>query len=472
MTDLRALFVVASVSYLTLVLQGCGGGGGGPTPAPVPTPSPTPAPTPPPTPAPTPQRVPAPPRPMRNFVPIRAVSYKAVPCTEAEADTPDGQCAGRVPGPDLVQVGYSPQWGPEGRDDLGTISRTNATSVRVYECLGKESHHDHSAFLDRAQEVGLHVMPGFATSNICNDFDCYTSWFNAATTGFELGYKQNNDWHAAISMLVLMNAPNNLNFEGSPIPPDIPTTAQGKAVARVRAALSALDGLLAAEKAAGIKSAVNITIAWGADSLSSIDGNVTNAIGYYGFQDMIAGVKDPSIAGYALQGVTLEELQTAFRTRWTHSVNGQSSWSFLHEKIDEVYDQHFSGAPWFLSEFAGDLSEQTHNDLVDNMVDMDREAQQGGSFIGFSYAQYQDNYIVPNYAKGMFGLGTNTVGNGTTGYVCNEDVREHTPTCQLWSLHCVSPNVEPNQRAAAVAQAFGGDVYGPGICPKQKDITV
>merc|ERR1712107_934847 len=123
-----------------------------------------------------------------------------------------------------------------------------------------------------------------------------------------------------------MNAPNNLNFEGSPIPPDIPTTAQGKAVARVRAALSALDGLLAAEKAAGIKSAVNITIAWGADSLTSIDGNVTNAIGYYGFQDMIAGVKDPSIAGYALQGVTLEELQTAFelagRTVSTDSLPG------------------------------------------------------------------------------------------------------------------------------------------------------
>merc|ERR1712107_763561 len=100
----------------------------------------------------------------------------------------------------------------------------------------------------------------------------------------------------------------------------------------VKAALSALDGFLKAEKDFGVTDTdkVNITIAWGWESLNSID-NVITSKTYYGFQDMIAGVGNPSLAGYKLKGVTQTELMDSYRTRWTNSLNSPSPWHFIQE---------------------------------------------------------------------------------------------------------------------------------------------
>jgi len=36
----------------------------------------------------------------------------------------------------MVQPSYSPMWGPDGRDDLGVMSRLGANCVRLYHSLG------------------------------------------------------------------------------------------------------------------------------------------------------------------------------------------------------------------------------------------------------------------------------------------------------------------------------------------------
>jgi len=440
---------------VSLTLQGCGGGGGGTTPAPTPS---TPAPTPPPTPSPT--TGPAPDKPLPSFVPIKAITYVSPPCKGLNAEP---SCAPQPPA-DLVQVGYENQWGESGRDDLGTISRLNANAVRVYEAFGSESHHSHKEFLDRAQSVGLHVMPGFTEAMVCDDFDCYQSWYDAAMAAFKLGYLSGSKWHTAIPMIVLMNEPNTLNFEGTIQPPTVPTDPADKAVARVKAALSALDGFLKAEKDFGVTDTdkVNITIAWGWESLNSID-NVITSKTYYGFQDMIAGVGNPSLAGYKLKGVTQTELMDSYRTRWTNSLNSPSPWHFIQETVDVDYDNYFGGTPWFLSAFKD--NDESQDDMEKDFTDTLEESSGGGPFLGVTFMQFQTAYYPQ--VNGMFDLGTAKIGNGTTGYVCQEDVIRHTPVCERRELFCLESKT-PSRIPQAVASAWGGSFESRGFCDPSK----
>lgn len=400
---------------------------------------------------------------MGDLVPMRGVCYEALPCTK-KGVAHGGQCSPgqQLPGPDMCQAGYALQWGPTGRDDLGTMSELNANAVRVYDAFGVESAHDHSAFLDRAQEVGLHVLPGFHSLNLCPDFDCFDAWKAALTTAFGLGFKKDDGWHPSVAIVVLLDQPDTLNFQGSPLPPVCPEGEDAKC--RVKAALSAMDGMLAAEKEANVNPGkVNITVAWSAQQLTSIDGKVKSAIGYYGFQDMVAGTANPAIAGYTPR-TPAAELLAAFNDRWTHSVNVQSDWTFIHEKIATSYDSLFPNTPWFLSEYSGAPDGQEHDTLVQDMQAIDSVAKAGGSFLGLCFSEFQVAYQIPGKSLGLFGLGDAGVGSGKTGSVCDEDVRVHTPVCREWDLKCLDASLVEDRRAEAVADAWGGKVMGPGLC--------
>ena len=57
-----------------------------------------------------------------------------------------------------------------------TAGVTNAVRVfEVIEAFGVQTAHSHLEFLEQAQEVGLFVIPGFATNVVCDDFDGYQS---------------------------------------------------------------------------------------------------------------------------------------------------------------------------------------------------------------------------------------------------------------------------------------------------------
>merc|ERR1711971_510402 len=152
------------------------------------------------------------------------------------------------------------QWGSDGRDDLGTMAGLGANAVRLYHSLGLGVQHDHGGFLDHAQSISLNVMPGYHTEmvtlhGLCPKFDCFMAWKNATLQGFKFGFKRGDQWHPAISALILLNEPD---FFGSN-PMCNPTGAW----CRVKAMLSALDGLLAAEREAGVKAGrVKLTVTW------------------------------------------------------------------------------------------------------------------------------------------------------------------------------------------------------------------
>lgn len=384
---------------------------------------------------------------MPDLRPLRAVSYQPLPLSDSN---------GELPAHDMVQAGYEALWGKDGRDDLGMIKKMGGNAVRLYHSFGLESQKDHGAFLDRAEEVGIHVMPGFHTQNLCPDFNCFASWKAAALAGFKKGFQRARNWHPAVSIVVLQEEPDNLNFEGV-TPQDCKNGANQ--FCRLKAALSALDGFLAAEKEAKmVNVSVNITIAWSSAQRDSIDQKFTNEIGIWGFWDMKLGTDDPNHAFYT-PVTPKEELQKAFQTRWTNSLNSAAPWTFIKEKIEDKYAP-FEPTPWFISGWRpGTMSDQ---DIVTSLEGMDSSARSGGSFLGNTVWQFQRAYEVPNSTDGLFKLGNVTL--GTTGDVCEEDVRTKHQTCNTWQVNCLNATDTP---AASVASAWGGKLDGFGQCAAQ-----
>jgi len=390
---------------------------------------------------------------MGPLQPITGVSYNPLPILDAEA---------QLPSADMAQAGYAPQWGPKGRDDLGTIKQLGSNAVRLYAALGIESDHDHGAFLDRAKELGLHVLAGFYTPNKCENFDCFDAWKAGALAGFKKGFVKDGAWHPAIAAVVLMDEPDLLNFGGNP-PPVCPDGEQAKC--RVKASLSALDGLLAAEKEQGVDpSGVNLTIVWSSNIQDSIDNVIKQGIGYFGFQDMKAGTADPSIAGYTPRTAN-NSLKTAFDKRWVHGMSTHAPWSFVKEKVLSEYEKlNFGPTPWFIGEFRGS-DDQGHGQIAEDLQAMKKEAAKGGLFQGTVFYQFQTDHVLPGAnLYGMFDLGNTTVSPGTTDDVCAEDINTRVPVCAQWKVFCLDPAAAVNTRASAAATAWGGKVEGPGLC--------
>lgn len=437
-----AALLVAACAAVAVMLQGCGGGGDTSHTA-----TTTGAPIVPPA---------HPPSGKTDLRPLRGIGYMAVP------DVPDGVA---FPGPDMMQAGYKPQWGPGGRDDMGMIKTLGANTVRLYHSLGSEDQTDHSQFLDRAEELGLHVLVGFHTQNVCPEFDCYAAWKAAMTAGFKQGLQKNGKWHPAVSMVILLDAPDNLNFNANPAPPNCTSLGLSEAVCRVKASLSALDGFLDAEQAANIEAgSVNITIAWSFDTKDSIDKKVTGP-GIFGFADMAAGIADPDLAKYK-PNTGKKTMAAAYESRWVNSINTGATWSFVKEKVADVYESNgFSQNPWFIAEFTADTASM---DIPGDLKAMDVEAKVG-PFLGVTFTSFQKDYQAgPDVNHGLFGLGDTEVASKSN--VCENDVLSRAHVCVEYPVYCLDVAKGDPNRASSVADAWGGSVVGHGTCHSSESI--
>jgi len=378
--------------------------------------------------------------------PLRGITYAPLPCTS------EGCGNHGLPSQDMLQEGYQAQWGLEGRDDLGAMARLGANAVRTYHALGLKVHKDHGAFLDYAQSLGLQVLPGFHTQlanepTECPDFDCFQTWKDATLHAFKTGFKQGDEWHPAVGSLFLLNEPDY--FEGAP-------KCNGRGAAcGLKATLSALDGVLAAEREMGLANAsrVKLTVAWSFALRTSIDGKVSGP-GIYGFQNIVAGIQDPSVAGYAPRS-SLEELAAAFRTRWVHCVNTQAPWDFVRENIGSAYEQ-FLPTPWFIGEYGA--SEQPEAIIRNDLMGMQAEVETGGAFQGVAFHQFTTAYWKGGSGLnfGIFGLQDEKVTE--TAWISDRVAN----VWRAWPVHCLTPEIpfqgSKGRRAQAVAAAWGGVV--------------
>jgi len=379
--------------------------------------------------------------------PFRGITYNALPCMEQT-------CDGRgLPSHDLLQPEYEGQWGAAGRDDLATMAQIGANAVRVYHGLGLGAEgRGRGAFLDRAHMLGISMILGYHTEaalrpDACPDFDCFEAWKAATLAGFDSGLAVGVGWHPAVHTLMLLNQPDYLELS--------PKCQPVGAWCRLRAVLSALDGVLAAENEAGIDAGnVRLAVSWSFSVRDSIDGEL-HGPGIFGFQDVTLGIADPSIVNYTPRS-RMETLQEAFRTRWMHSLNTPASWSFVHETVEQVYDR-FTPTPWFLGEYgAFDMSGSA---IQADLETMDALANKGGDFKGAAVHQFQVAY---ERGGGEMNFGLFSLGNqvsGMTDKVCD---RENN-ACQRWTVRCLCEEHDwlddaKAYRASAVAAAWGGSL--------------
>jgi len=390
---------------------------------------------------------------MPPLQPMRGVVYGALPCTASFG------CG--HPAEDMVQVGYEEQWGVKGRDDLGIMAKLGANSVRLYNSLGMDMNRDHSRFLDYSQRLGINVLPGYHLDaskmhGQCPGFDCFQKWKTATLEGFERGYKKGDSWHPAVAAAILLNEPDG--FES------LPECQPQGAWCRVKAAISALDGVLAAEKEAGVSAGrVRFTVTWSFATRESIDGEQRGP-GNYGFQDMIAVVQNPQIAHYTPR-TSLGDLQEAFRTRWVHGLNTKSPWNFVRDIISKDYHR-FQPIPWFIGEYGA--SGQDEDTIRADLESMEAHALEDTAFVGAAFLQFQTNYKKGGVGMdfGMFGLGKERLAE--TGEVCQPGAG-----CRKFPVHCLTTKLSwlpgsKAHRAQAVASAWGGSVDHVSLCSDER----
>lgn len=348
---------------------------------------------------------------------------------------------------DMVQAGYEMQWGAKGRDDLGMMQTLGANTVRLYHTLGAPGAESapHDTFLDRAYELGIHVMPGFHTPMDCPDDDCFDAWRAATLAGFSNGFLKSGAWHPAVSAVVLLNEPDFT-----------PCPNASLNYCRVKRCLSALEGVLAAETEKAVEGSVMLTVTWSFAESTSIDG-VVKGPGIFGFQDMVAGVKNPSLAKYTPRNAT--SLEEAFEKRWMHGMNTQAPWSYVKQCISSHYDQ-FLPKKWFIGEYGANGQSQAV--ITNDTKEMDSFAASDQGFAGVNVFQFQTAYAKGGSELnfGLFSLGDQKIGD--TGNVPN--------TYPVYCLNVELPwfnkagHPEMSRRAEAVASGWGGSAEGHGRC--------
>jgi len=385
--------------------------------------------------------------------PLRGIAYGALPCTTHA-------CGGQgIASEDMLQNGYRLQWSEHGRDDLAVMRALGANTVRLYHSFGLDVHSDRGPFLNRAAQLGLQIMAGYHTENAhradeCLGFDCYDTWKAATLQGFQQGFRTGNQWHPAVSSLILLNEPDFFEFQ-SKCSPSGPWC-------RVKAVLSAMDAVLSAEREAGIDgSRVKLTVTWSFALKRSIDGAVEGP-GVFGFQDMVAAIRNPGIAHYTPR-TPLWEMQQAFATRWVHGLNTQSPWLFVNEMVSKEYHR-FAPLPWFIGEYGG--NGQSMEVITTDLRGMDGHAISDPYFLGAAVFQFQTTYWKGGGEMnfGLFSLGSQTLGE--TDELCDK----YAPICRRWPVHCLSTDLPwlpgtASRRADAVAAAWGGQIIrGSGFC--------
>merc|ERR1711979_99737 len=236
---------------------------------------------------------------------------------------------------------------------------------------------------------------------------------------------------------------------------------------RVKASVSALDGVLAAEREKGIEAGrVRLAVTWSFATKTSVDGKVSGP-GNYGFQDMVAVIQNPQIAHYTPRA-SLDDLREAFRTRWMHGLNTKSPWNFVRDVIEKDYRQ-FLPIPWFIGEYGASGRDEAA--IQADLESMQAHALSGHAFVGSAFLQFQTNYLKGGAAMdfGMFGLGDKVLGQ--TGEVC-----EPGHGCRSWPVHCLTTKLawlsgSKAHRAQAVASAWGGSIDQSSLCPRERRLS-
>lgn len=353
---------------------------------------------------------------------------------------------------DFMSEQAKPLWGPRGRDDLGVIEKLGANVVRLY---GNNPAHRHTAFLDHAQSLGLSVIPGLSNypyvqmKGSCKDtgFDCYAQVKQAYLGNLQRGFLDlNSSYHIALAHIIVINEPDNVLQYNTDVPAiDSPFNFS-------RGVISAVDGMLAAERTIGLRG-------------KPINFTVTTTFSRCGACTQQPGLKDVPGVGQMLElrhaflnpekynYTPRNDLAAFYNTRFIHSFNTQSAaWAIKNEFLP-AYERLFPQTPFYIEEFhvadidiTYDQTQAQRNELwaVQDLL------SNTDLLLGWSFFEFEQSLLKKDVYEHQFGI--YTLGNYSL-----DRVLMFGTMVDVWCLSEAAWRGVPMSKL--VAESFGGAGY-------------
>eukprot|EP00929_Paragymnodinium_shiwhaense_P001017 TRINITY_DN101232_c0_g1_i1.p1 TRINITY_DN101232_c0_g1~~TRINITY_DN101232_c0_g1_i1.p1 ORF type:complete len:927 (-),score=175.89 TRINITY_DN101232_c0_g1_i1:232-3012(-) len=446
--------------------------------------------------------------------------------------TPDPSQADGVqlPQDDFMSDAAKPLWGPYGRNDLRTIRKLGANHVRMY---GNNKDSNHTEFLNYADEVGLKVIAGMSNypynqmRGNCNEtgLDCYAavkaSYIGNLLRGFTTKHPTipgAKAYHNALDHFIVINEPDiQLSWEWDKVLDwRSPTAPNGGGW--VKGVISAIDGLLDAEKQLNIqpvqgKKLIEFTVTMtfarcnlciGQDPNTNQTGTArypsTTRPGLGQMLQLKDGLLNPDKYNYEPRN----DLKAFFDTRYFNSLNTGNPWVGNKDRTRpdvactqgppgpnetcrdqsvktlfyDFYLQDFPDTPLYFEEYHS-FYQWGYEDTVTDLKDIVAEAKTSRVLRGFNFFEFQLSYGKSEIAEdpgtyfqelffGLFGLGTYNI-------MEMDFYGVYTPVQCLAEIYWAAEEtkfVPGNNITRAVTEAFGGEgVDGKELCTPNPEIV-
>jgi len=377
----------------------------------------------------------------------------------------DQKCA-KIPNDDIYADWDEAMWGAKGRNDLETMKAFGANAIRMY---GLDPRWSKKKFFDNVLKLGMKVVTGLsnypynqAKTNcyLNNNFDCHDAiesyWSQVLNTS---EFAKEGYYHNAIDVITIMNEPNWADGNHHPPGDDY-----------VKAMLTAFDGVISAEKKAGIRAWKNgqlprLTVTWAEDQMCPKLAGSPCAPGLGGMTAFQKAVHNPAAFGYTLKN---SDLAAIFQKRWVNSMNvfQQSS------DLDKLFLQNVMSVPGvkdtpiYIGEYAPAQPKSATDpgykasDLLAGLQKINSKSGDWSKVFGTNFFSFQRAYEKPGYNAwfGTFGMTsaatwTITIPDGTW------------PTYKVNCLTLVHEDI-----AQAIASAYGGKV--PAVTCPSGDLVI
>jgi len=338
---------------------------------------------------------------------------------------------------DFMSEDAKPLWARRGRGDLRIMRQLGANTVRLY---GNNEEKSHRAFLDEARLEGLDVLPGLSDwpyvqmPGRCSltGFDCFQQIRDSYLGNLRVGgwLLADGSYHPALQHVVVMNEPE---------------LKIANVVEQIRAMASALDGMLEAERLAGVQGRLlNFTVTY-SFALCETCVRPVNQVSKPALGQMLElrkGLLDPVSYGYRPRN----DISAALKSRFTNSFNTANQAKELDDLFFNDYKQNFPSTPVFIGEFH---SPHPPHDMYPDVALAVKMAEESSLFMGSSFFEFQVRYDKGGSEMdfGMFGLGDYKF----------EDWNFDSTWASSWCLVPVTNAASSQSLPAAVAAAYGGE---------------
>ncbi|CAE7413481.1 TDP1 [Symbiodinium pilosum] len=305
------------------------------------------------------------------------------------------KAAGRLPNDDFMSDSAKALWSSSGRGDLAIMKKLGANAVRLY---GNDPREDHKPFLDEAHGLGLQVIPGMSDypytqmPKNCQttDYNCYPQIKEQYKSNLENGFlEKDGSYHPALKTIIVINEPDL----------KIPGESQPKEFSR--AIISAIDGMLDAEKEAGVNGNLpNFTATFSFGVCSACSGaKAKPSLGQ--MLELRRAMEKPQDYGYKAKN----DLAQVYKTRFTNSFNTNNPATDMKPLFLDSYEVLFPTTPVFIGEY--------HAPHVPAGQDLQKimSIARNSSLAGVSFFEFQVRYDKGGSEMefGMFGLGVQKI---------------------------------------------------------------